>query len=67
MEEKARIEDKRAKFMRIFANIQENLREDIIVVIDKKPYTWNTAFIEIRENTQLGNKILKVLGEIEII
>jgi len=60
-------EDKRAKFIKIFSNVPENLRGDIIVVIDKKPYTWNTAFLEIEDNTELGNKILKNLEEVGII
>ena len=61
------MEDKRSKFLNIFANIPENLRRDIIVAINKKPYTWNTAFIEIRDDTSLGKKILKTLEEIGII
>ena len=60
-------EDKRAKFLKIYADVPEGLRKDIIVVIEKKPYTWNTAFIEIEENTILGKKILKVLEDIKII
>ena len=60
-------EDKRAKFLRIYANIPESIRGDIMVVIDKKPYTWNTSFIEIEEDTQLGKKILKILEEMNII
>ena len=64
---KINMEDKRSKFLNIFANIPENLRKDIIVSINKKPYTWNTAFIEIRDDTSLGKKILKTLEEIGII
>lgn len=55
------MEDKRATFLMIFANVPEDLRKDIIAVIDGKPYTWNTAFIEIKDNTELGAKILKAL------
>lgn len=51
------MEDKKAKFLKIFANVPENLRKDIIAVISKKPHTWNTAFIEIKNNTELGKKI----------
>ena len=61
------MEDKRAKFMKIFANVPEDIRQDIIAVIDKKPYTWNTAFLEIKDKTELGKKILKVLEGIGII
>jgi len=54
-------EDKRAKFLRIFSNIPEELKSDILVVLDDKPYTWNVAFMEIKDNTDLGKKILKAL------
>ena len=60
-------EDKRAKFLKIYANIPEGLRKDIIVVIDKKPYTWNTSFIEIQGSTSLGEKILKALRNMGLI
>jgi len=57
----------REKFIRVYANIPNNLRLDIIVVVDKQPYTWETAYFEIKENTQLGKNILKTLIEIGII
>ncbi len=61
------MEDKRAKFLKIYANVPDALREDIIVIIDKKPYNWNTSFFEISSNSILGQKILKALQELEII
>jgi len=51
------MEDKRSEFLKIFADIPEGLRKDIIAVIDKKPYTWNTTYIEIKDKTELGEKI----------
>ena len=62
------MEDKRARFMRIFANIPEKIRgEDIIVVVDDKPFTWNAAMIEVKNNSELGKKIIKKLEKLEII
>jgi len=61
------MENEKAKFLKIFGNIPESLRRDIIVVIEGKPYTWNVAYIEIKNDTQLGRKILKSLKELEII
>lgn len=62
------MEDKKAKFIRIFANIPEKIRgEDIIVVIDNRPYTWNAAAIEIKNDSELGKKIIKKLEQMEII
>ncbi len=62
------MEDKKAKFMRIFANVPEKIRnEDIIVVIDDKPYTWNSAIIEVKNDSELGKKIIEKLEETGII
>lgn len=61
------MEDKRAKFLRIYAHVPENLRKDILVVVDNEPYTWTTAYLEIKENTGLGKKILKALDEIGVL
>jgi hypothetical protein len=34
--------EKREKYMRIFANIPEKIREeDVIAVVDDKPFTWS--------------------------
>jgi len=61
-------EDKKLKFMKIFANIPEKVRsEDIIAVVDDKPFTWNTAMIEIKNDTEIGKKILKFLEKIGIL
>lgn len=59
--------DKREKFIRIYPNVPDKLREDIVVVVEQKPYTWNTAYLEVRDNTSLGKKILKTLEEIGVI
>ncbi len=61
------MEDANAKFLKIYADIPDDLRNDIICVIEGKTYTWNTSYIEIKDNTTLGNKILKALQAIGII
>lgn len=62
------MEEKRIKFMRIFANIPEKIRgEDIIAVIDQKPYTWNNAMIEVKNDSEIGRKIIKKLEKLGII
>lgn len=55
---------KRAEFLKIYANVPANLREDILVVVEGKSYTWNTAYLEIKDNTELGRKILKAMEEL---
>ncbi len=59
---------KKDKFMRIFANIPERVRsEDVIAVVDDKPFTWNNAMIEIKNDTEHGKKILDMLEKVGIL
>jgi len=61
------MEDKREKFLKNYAEVPEGLRSDIIVVISGKTYTWDTAYLEIKDDTELGKKILKTLVVVGII
>ena len=62
------LEDERAMFKRIFANLPDKIRnEDIILVIASKPYTWNAVYLEIENNTDLGKEMLKKLKDLKIL
>lgn len=55
-------------FLKIYANLPINLRDEIILVLpDKGPITWNIVYLEIKQDTKLGEEILKKLGELGII
>ena len=60
-------QDLRAKFLQAYANVPESLRKDIVVIIDKKPYTWDTAYLEIKNNTSTGKKMLINMEEMGIL
>ena len=61
------MEDKKAKFLKIYSNVPDRLREDIIAIVDNKTYTWNTVYFEIKNDTKLGEKLLKALEDINLI
>lgn len=54
-------------FFKVYANIPMEERKNVVAVIDNQPISWNLAFQEIKNNTELGQKILKILEELEII
>jgi len=61
-------EEDMLKFKKIFANLPEKIRnEDIILVMDKKPYTWNAVYLEVINKTPFSDKMLKKLKELQII
>lgn len=52
------------KFYKIYNNLPLNLREEVIVVLDKEPITWKVAKLEVDGDTKLS---LEILGKLEAL
>ncbi len=61
------METLRENFLKVYSNIPLNLRNDIILVLEDKPLTWNVAYLEVKANTEVSFKILKELRELNLI
>lgn len=57
----------REKFLKVYANLPEPERYQVIAIVDNKTYSWNAAYIEISNNTELGKKILKSIEAVGIL
>ena len=57
----------RENFSKVYANIPLSLRDDIILVFEEKPITWNVAYFEVKINSEKNMKILMELRELKII
>lgn len=55
------------KFLRIYANLPLEARNEIVMVIDDEPVTWNAARIEIENDTKKGKEILEKLVALGIV
>jgi len=56
------------RFLKIYVNLPVNLRSEIIAVLPNVgPLTWNVAYLEIENDTQLGKQILEKLEGLKII
>ena len=56
------------RFLKVYSNLPINLRNKVILVLpDKGPITWNVAFLEINNETELGKVIIDRLIELKII
>jgi len=56
-----------AAFLKAFASVPASLRDQIIVVVDGSPYTWESAFVEVRAKTDKSKKILLELKNFKVI
>ena len=54
-------------FMKVYSNLPEDVRKEVVIVVKNKPYSWNAAYVEIENNTELGKEILKKLEALELI
>lgn len=59
--------DPKSKFYSVYANIPIAKRSEITVVVSGEPFTWNSAKIEIDNDTDLGREILEKLKELKIL
>lgn len=58
----------KARFLRVYANLPIASRNEIILVLDDRgPITWNVAYLEISQETKLGEIIFKKLVEFNFI
>ncbi|MFA5247025.1 MAG: hypothetical protein WC408_04020 [Candidatus Micrarchaeia archaeon] len=57
----------RADFINKFAALPNPLRNEIVVVVEDKPFTWGAAYLEVSQNTASGDQILKILKNLKII
>ena len=55
------------RFLKIYANLPVPERQQVIVVIDGKPHSWDRAFNEISGDTALGKKILEKMEALGIL
>lgn len=61
------LEELKAKFARVYANLPVPERFQIVAVIDNKPYSWDVGYAEISGDTELGKKILKKMKLLGIL
>lgn len=59
--------DRKANFLKTYANLPQSSREEIIAVVRNEPYTWQSAKIEIEQDTPTGNEILELLYKLKIL
>lgn len=64
----AEIKDKKTRFLEIYSNLPIKLRDEIVLVLGEKgPISWNVSYIEVKNDTKLGEEILNKLDKLKII
>jgi len=56
-----------SRFINVYANLPDRLRDQIVIVINGEPMTWRAVYLELRKETELGKNILAKLIEMDLI
>lgn len=56
-----------SRFFTVYDNIPINSRKELVLLIDGQPVSWEVAYNEIKNRTQLGYKILEMLVKLDFI
>jgi len=66
--------EKKKRFLMVYQNLPINERKNTILVLEdkkakpeKNPISWDIAYIEIDQETKLGEKILDKLIKLDLI
>lgn len=63
----ADLEARRALFLKAYAAVPSKLRDEIIALVDERPFNWNSTFIEVNGKTKTGDRILEELVSIGVL
>jgi hypothetical protein len=55
------------KFQQIYVNLPLNQRQQVVIVIDNEPLSWNAVKIEIDNDTEKGRQALELFTKLKII
>lgn len=59
--------NQKENFLKIYSDLPLGVRKEIILTLDDKPITWDVAFIEVNNNTEISEIILEKLNKLRII
>lgn len=59
--------DKKAQFLKVYANLPLGARDEIVAVVDGEPLTWRAAKLEVEQDTPKGKEIIDTLTKLKIL
>ncbi len=59
--------ENKEKFLKIYANLPIGVRQEIVLVLDGRPITWDVVYNEVASDTPLNKTILEKLEKLKFI
>ncbi len=59
--------DRKAQFLKTYANLPQAKREEVVAVIGDEPYSWQSAKLEVEQDSPTGKEIIDLLIKLTIL
>lgn len=67
MPKKRTTEQLRADFRKMYDNVPFTMRRELIAIVDNQPMSYNVCLLEIKNETKMGDKILRYLERLDLV
>ena len=57
----------KSRFYKTFANLPLGVRNEIVLVIDGQPMTWNVIRLEVDTDSKLSKEALKMMRKLKLL
>lgn len=59
--------DRKAQFLKVYANLPLGVRQEVVVVQDDRPISWDAVYVEVENDTPLSAVLLEKLEKLDLI
>ena len=56
-----------ARFLKAYASIPSELRDEIVAVLGNEPFSWAAVFVEVSGKTEKSNRLLDLMDQLKIL
>ena len=57
----------KSRFYKTFANLPLGVRDEIVLVMNGQPMTWNVIKLEVDIDSKLAKEALKLMSELKLL
>lgn len=59
--------DRKAKFLKVYANLPLGMRQEVVIVHDNRPLSWDAVYVEVENDTPSSVALLEKLEKLDLI
>lgn len=58
---------RKEKFLKVYANLPLGVRQEVVIVQNDRPLSWDAVYIEVVNDTPISKTLLEKLEKLDLI